>query len=132
MADLAMRIPSDQVIAVRASLLHLRAGIAEAIGAANDLGREACGHLVELRDAEEALVQLDPDRLAVGEPVTLSAHPELLSDVLHGALADATEAFDRACDADWRGDAADPPPAEALRRVIALFRLFEEVQGRER
>jgi hypothetical protein len=127
MAELTIRIGAEQVEAVRASLLHVRAGIADAIAAAGAGGEEVCGHLVELRDAEEALAQL------TGEgSVALTAHPELLSDVLHGALADATERFERACAADWRGRGGEPAPGAALQRVLALFTLFEDVQGRGR
>jgi hypothetical protein len=129
MAELTIRIGAEQVEAVRASLLHVRAGIADAIAAAGAGGEEVCGHLVEVRDAEEALAQLT----AAGEgPVALTAHPELLSDVLHGALADATERFERACAADWRGRGGEPTPGAALQHVLALFTLFEDVQGRGR
>lgn len=128
MADLTIRIPSAHVGAVRVSLLHVRAGIADAIATTRTAGAPFGGHLVELRDAEEALGQLEPQPAA--DPVALTAHPELLSDVLHGALADATQAFERACEADWRGAAADPAPGEALQRLLALFTLFEDVQGR--
>jgi hypothetical protein len=128
MAELTIRIAAEQVEAVRASLLHVRAGIADAIASAGVGGEGVCGHLVELRDAEEALAQLP----AAAAPVALTAHPELLSDVLHGALADATERFERACAADWRGAAGEPAPGAALQHVLALFTLFEDVQGRGR
>jgi hypothetical protein len=129
MAELTIRIPAAQVAAVRASLLHVRAGIADAIAAAGAGGEGVCGHLVELRDAEEALAQLAGDAL---QPVALTAHPELLSDVLHGALADAIEGFERACAADWRGIDGEPEPGESLQRLLALFTLFEDAQGRGR
>jgi hypothetical protein len=128
MAELTIRVGAEQVEAVRASLLHVRAGIADAIAAAGAGGEDVCGHLVELRDAEEALSQLT----AAAGPVALTAHPELLSDVLHGALGDATERFERACDADWRGRGGEPAPGAALQHVLALFTLFEDVQGRGR
>jgi hypothetical protein len=129
MAELTIRIPATEVAAVRASLLHVRAGIADAIAAAGAGGAGVCGHLVELRDAEHALAQLAGDDEG---PVALTAHPELLSDVLHGALAGAIEAFERACAADWRGIAGEPAPGDALQRLLALFTLFEDAQGRGR
>jgi hypothetical protein len=129
MAELTIRIPAAQVAAVRASLMHVREGIADAIAAAGAGGAGVCGHLVELRDAEEALAQFAG---GAEQPVALTAHPELLSDVLHGALADAIEAFERACAADWRGIPAEPAPGDALQRLLALFTLFEDAQGRGR
>jgi hypothetical protein len=129
MAELTIQVGAEQVEAVRASLLHVRAGLADAIAAAGAGGDDVGGLLVELRDAEEALAQLTA---AADGPVALSAHPELLSDVLHGALADATERFELACEADWRGRGGEPAPGAALQRVLALFTLFEDVQGRGR
>jgi hypothetical protein len=130
MADLTIRVPADSVAAVRASLQHVRAGIADAIATARVTGEPLGGHLVELRDADDALGQLVP--APEGDAVELTAHPELLSDVLHGALADAVEAFEHACAADWRGLTPEPSPGEALQRLLALFTLFEDVQGRGR
>jgi hypothetical protein len=132
MAELTIRIPRAHVAAVRTSLLHVRAGLADAIATADVGGEGMGGLLVELRDAEHALGQLVGDAGAGEEPVALAAHPELLSDALHGALADAIEAFERACAADWRGTAGEPAPGEALQRLLGLFTLFEDVQGRGR
>ena len=129
MADLTIRIPSAHLAAVRSSLQHVRAGLADAITMARAAGEPLDGYLVELRDADAALAQLAEGECR--ESVALTAHPELLSDVLHGALADATEAFDHACEADWRGESPDPSPGEALQRLLALFTLFEDVQGRD-
>jgi hypothetical protein len=130
MADLTIRIPSAHAGAVRASLEHVRAGLAEALSVASAGELEMRGILVELRDAEAALAQLAPGREEAA--VSLSAHPELLSDVLHGALADAIEAFEAACEADWRGASPEPPAGVVLQRLLALFTLFEDVQGAER
>jgi hypothetical protein len=130
MADLTIRIPGDHVGAVRASLEHVRAGLGDALTAAGPGEDELRGVLVELRDAEAALAQLPPG--ATGAAVSLSAHPELLSDVLHGALADAIEAFEAACEADWRGSPPEPAAGVVLQRLLALFSLFEDVQGAAR
>jgi hypothetical protein len=128
MADLTIRIPGAHVAAVRASLRHVHAGIADAVATARAAGEPLDGHVVELRDADAALAQLAGARDA---DVDLTAHPELLSDVLHGALADATETFEHACEADWRGESPDPSPGAALQRLLGLFTLFEDVQGRD-
>ena len=124
MAELTIRIGAEQVEAVRASV-HARAR--------RDHRRDRCGgrergggvraSLVELRDAEEALAQL---AAAGAGPVALTAHPELLSDVLHGALADATERFERACAADWRGRGGR---ARAGRGAPARARALHPVRG---
>jgi hypothetical protein len=133
MADLTIRVPNDHVDAVRAALLHAYGAVADAVHhevARHVVGGDAAGALQGLRrelvDLEDALEQLG---WTVGDatgPVELRAHPEVLSDALHGALRDAIEAFAGACEAYWRGPGDSARPA--LERLVARYELFEAVQ----
>jgi hypothetical protein len=136
MADLTIRVPSDHVDAVRDGLLHIYSGVAEALHRA--AGEHAAtrgtpealrGYQVELRDLEDALDQVGWDYLPAQDPLELTAHPELLSDVLHAALEEAGERFDGARERYWRGQAAAAEPEAALAAMRMLLRLLEEALG---
>ena len=135
MADLTIRVPSEHVDAVRDSLLRLYSGVAEALHraaaghAAGHDGAEAVrGHRMELADLEDALEQLGWSYDATG-PRDVAAHPEVLSDALHGAVIDAAERFASACTDLWRARDDGAAARAALQRLEAAFALFERVQG---
>lgn len=136
MADLTIRVPSDHVDTVRDGLLHIYSGVAEALhhaagdhAAARGTPEAVRGYQVELRDLEDALEQVGWEYLPVEQAVELTAHPELLSDVLHAALEEAGERFDAARQRYWRGQAAADEPEGALAAMRTLLDLLEEALG---
>jgi hypothetical protein len=136
MADLTIRVPSDHVDAVRDGLLHIYSGVAEALHraagdhAATRAATEALrGYQVELRDLEDALEQVGWEYLPADAPVELTAHPELLSDVLHAALEEAGERFEGARERYWRGQAQVTEVESALAAMRTLLSLLEQALG---
>lgn len=136
MADQTIHIPPELVDRVRRSLLHVYAGIAEAASlAAGDMavrgtGEDlAHGHRVELADAAEALDQIGWEFRATVDVVTLSAHPELLSDVLRQSLHDCTEAFEYAIDQAAGPDGHVGSARLVLSEVTTLLALYAHVLG---
>lgn len=136
MADLTIRVPSDHVDAVRDGLLHIYSGVAEALHraagehAATRAAPDAVrGYQVELRDLEDAIDQVGWEYLPVHGPVELTAHPELLSDVLHAALEEAGERFDDARERYWRGQAPVGNVEAAFAALRTLLGLLEEALG---
>lgn len=136
MADLTIRVPSDHVDAVRDGLLHIYSGVAEALhrAAGDHAATRAAteplrGYQVELRDLEDALEQVGWEYMPAAAPVDLTAHPELLADVLHSALEEAGERFDGARERYWRGQAGAAEPESALGAMRTLLSLLEEVLG---
>jgi hypothetical protein len=136
MADLTIRVPSDHVDAVRDGLLHIYSGVAEALHraagehAATRAANEALrGYQVELRDLEDALEQVGWDYLPTTEPMELTAHPELLSDVLHAALEEAGERFDTVRQRYWRGQVGAGEAELSLAAMATLLSLLEQVLG---
>jgi hypothetical protein len=135
MAHLTIRVPSQHADRVRDSLLHAYGALAEALhqdstGLPDPAAAEAMhGHRVELLDLDEALEQIGwTPADAPPELVELAAHPEVLSDAVHGALAGAVEALAMACERYWRGLADGDAAAAALEDVATLFALLREVQ----
>lgn len=135
MAELTIRIPREHVGAVRDALLHHYASVSEAVHhVAGDLasthdGLEMLvGHQRELVDLEDALNQLG---WSYGEPddaISLTAHPEVLSDATHAALDDAIEALEAAMGAYWHGDLSPAEAGTAIGVLLARFELFDKVQ----
>lgn len=136
MADLTIRVPSQHVDAVRDGLLHLYSGVAEALhrAAGDHVQTHAAqdplrGCQVELRDLEDALEQVGWDYDPHPAGLELTAHPEVLSDVLHAALADATERFEAASARYWRGHGTAGEAEAALADLRSLLALLEEAHG---
>lgn len=136
MADLTIRVPSDHVDAVRDGLLHIYSGVAEALHraagdhAATRGAPEALrGYQVELRDLEDALDQVGWDYFPATEPMEVTAHPELLSDVLHAALEEAGERFDQVRQRYWRGQTGAGEAELALAAMGTLLGLLEQALG---
>jgi hypothetical protein len=139
MADLTIRVPSDHVDAVRDGLLHIYSGVAEALHraagdhAATRAAPEALrGYPVVLRDLADALDQIGWDYLPAHGSVELTAHPELVSDVLHAALEDAGERFDGVRERYWRGQARADEADAALGAMRTLLDLLEAALGDRR
>lgn len=63
------------------------------------------GLTVELSHLEDALEQVGWDYEAADEPVELTAHPELITDVMAAAVTDAVETFEEVLDRCRRGQA---------------------------
>lgn len=134
MADLTITVPPQHIDAVRDALLHMYAVVAEALHcAAGDhaVGRAAeeslTGHRVELADLDAALEQIGWSYEPVGQPVELTAHPEVLSDVFRQTTVVATEAFERAVDSAARAGRDASEARAALEVLIGRFTLFDQV-----
>jgi hypothetical protein len=139
MADLTIRVPSEHLESVRDGLLHHYAGIADALHHAagdhvdsHDHEETLRGHRRELADLEDALDQVGwrYEDVATGG-VEITAHPEVLSDVLHHAVLDALDAFGEACSGYWRGRIGPAQARAALATLVDRFRLFGAVQSGE-
>lgn len=138
MAEQTIHIPPELVDRVRRSLLHVYAGIAEAasLAAANmavagSSQDDVRGHRVELADAADALDQIGWEIGATVEVLTLSAHPELLSDGLRQSLHDCAEAFENTIDQAAEADGHVGAARLVLADVSALLELYAQVLGEE-
>lgn len=136
MADMTIQIPSDRVDAVRRALLHTYAGIADALhyaAAAMASGSvpEDCTHgpRIELADAGDALEQMGWALVPASEPLELTAHPELLSDVFGQAVLDALDRFEEAMRDLSKGNEEPTIARRALEDLCVTFRLFEVSRG---
>jgi hypothetical protein len=138
MAHLTIPIPPEHVDAVRTSVLHSYTVTAEALHAAVNRRLEAAdapeavdaiaGLRVELSDLDDVLDQLGLAPGTPGEPVALTAHPEVLSDAVHGALDDGIERLRTACTRLWRGSGAAADARIALAAVGERLELLVAVQ----
>jgi hypothetical protein len=135
MADLTIRVPSEHVDAVRDSLLHMYSGLAEQLhrtagehAATHDADDPLRGYRTELEDVAAALEQVGWSYVPAVQAVELTAHPETLSDALHGALLDAVEAFVAACRQYWHGRTLPQEAHDTLSALQVRFTLFDRVQ----
>jgi hypothetical protein len=137
MADQTIRIAAEHVPEARRALMHIYAGIADALhGAAAEMAirsgdQDATrGHRVELADAGDALDQIGWEFIAAIDDVELTAHPELLTDVIVQMIHSTLEHLETALDLD-RG--ATDQDGSALTTLIGdllvEFDLYEQVQG---
>jgi hypothetical protein len=136
MADQTIRIPADQIEAARRSLMHVYSGIAEALHRAaaemavgTDEVDATHGHRIELADAADALDQLGWTSGPGEGPAELSAHPELLSDVLVQMVHEALESLEIAIDTSARGVGEMALARTSLTNLLVRFKLYERVQG---
>ncbi len=125
-------VPAGLVRCVRETGLLLYGATAEALQLA--IGGDAA--VEELRRHRERLTGLGAllDQLGWEDEVAqrgveLVAPPDVLGDVLHGALIDAGERLAAACGAGWRGDDDAASVRAAAREVIALDRLLRELEA---
>ena len=89
------------------------------------------GLRVELADLDEVLEQLGLSRGAPDGPLELSAHPEVISDAVHGALGDGIEQLSAACAELWRGSGTADAARAALATVGERLELLACVQDGE-
>jgi hypothetical protein len=138
MALLTIPIPPEHVDAVRTSVLHAYTVTAEALHEAVNRRLESgdaidavAGLRVELSDLDDVLDQLGLAPGAPGEALELTAHPEVLSDAVHGALDDGIERLRTACSRLWRGTGATADARAALAAVDERLSLLVAVQDGE-
>ena len=139
MAQLTIPIPPEHVEALRDSVLHSYTAIAEALHDAVNSRLESgeaavdtvLGLRVELADLDDLLDQLGVAPGAPIAPVELTAHPEVLSDAVHGALGDGIERLHAACEQLWRGTAGADDARAALTTVAERLQLLVHVQDGE-
>jgi hypothetical protein len=138
MAHLTIPIPPEHVDAVRTSVLHAYTVTAEALHEAvnrrletGDAVDAVAGLRVEISDLDDVLDQLGLAPGAPGEPLELTAHPEVLSDAVHGALEDGIERLRTACRRLWRGTGAAADARAALTAVDERLALLVAVQDGE-
>ena len=135
MAHLTIRVPAAHVEAVRDSVLHAYTATAEALHEAVNRQLEAgeamddvLGLRVELADLDEALEQLGLASVPAGDTVEITAHPEVLSDAVHGALTDGIEQLRSACADLWRGSGTADAARYALTTVAERLELLVSIQ----
>lgn len=139
MADQTIQIPPHLVHDIRRSLLHVYSGIAEAashsaarLAVSSPRDDEAVqGRRVELADAADALDQLGWVFEPAHEAMPVSAHPELLCDVLAQSLHDLAETFERAVEQASSAERDTRPARLALEDLQGLLELFEQTLGVE-
>jgi hypothetical protein len=138
MAHLTIPIPPEHVDAVRTSVLHAYTVTAEALHEAVNRRLETgeaveavAGLRVELSDLDDVLDQLGLAPGSAGAPLELTAHPEVLSDAVHGALDDGIERLRAACGRLWRGTGTAADARAALGAVQERLGLLVAVQDGE-
>ena len=138
MADQTIRIATEHVPEARRSLMHIYSGIADALHhAAGEMAVRSSeedatrGHRVELADAADALDQIGWEFVAANGDIELTAHPELLADVIVQMIRSTLEHFETALDLDRGATDRDGSALTSLiGDLLAEFELYEEVQGR--